>query len=128
VGTTTTLTSVTTPAPAGSWVVVSGTGFGPNVTFEVDGLPAEHAPSGANTAVHLPAALTQGQNHPVVALNPEGCRSQESLSVFVTAPAATGCGLLGIEPFAALALLRALRASRRRSQGRSTAPRAGGLG
>ncbi len=126
VGTVTFLSSVTSPAPAGTWILVNGGGFGPNVSFEVGGLPAEHAPNGTSTGVHLPAGLAQNQSHLVVAINPEGCRSLESLSVFVTTPAAAGCGLLGIEPFAVLALLRGVRAARRR-QGRSTAPSAGGL-
>jgi hypothetical protein len=40
----------------------------------------------------------------VVIVNPEGCESQEAVSVTVQA-AASGCGLTGIEPFLLLGLL-----------------------
>jgi hypothetical protein len=48
----------------------------------------------------------------VVVVNPEGCQSQENVTLTVVPPAA--CGLLGIEPFALLAGLAAVRGLRRR--------------
>ena len=113
VGTVTSISSATPQVASGSWIAVTGTGFGPSMTFQLGGTTAvQGMPNGGNVFVKVPTSLPLNQSYPLVALNPEGCRSQESVAVLVTAP--PSCGLLGIEPVAALLMLRRLRSSGRR--------------
>ena len=111
---TTTLASVNPAAgPVGQLVEVTGTGFGPSVQASFDGIPASVSLTFGRYLVSVPGGLSQGA-HTLTLVNPEGCQSQEVVNFTVTA--GTSCGLVGIEPFAMLALLggvRRLRRSRR---------------
>jgi hypothetical protein len=62
--------------------------------------------------VAVPAGLANGP-HTLTLVNPEGCQSQENVTVTVV-PAGS-CGLVGIEPFLLLAGIGAVRRLRRRS-------------
>lgn len=96
--------------PTGQMVELTGTGFGPNAQalFGDTLVPIVFAVGRAVATV--PAGLAQGA-HTVAVVNPEGCRSQQAASFTVTAPST--CGLLGIEPFIALAAIGAARRLRR---------------
>ena len=105
-----TTTAVATIAPTsqkkGSNIQVNGTGFGSSATVMVGGVAMATTFVSSNLLLaQLPTGptLTVG-SHPVVIVNPEGCESQEAVSVTVQA-AASGCGLTGIEPFLLLGLL-----------------------
>jgi DNA-binding beta-propeller fold protein YncE/mono/diheme cytochrome c family protein len=104
---TTTLASVfPASGPIGQVVEVTGTGFGTNVQASFGGVPAAVTFSLGRYLVTVPAGLANGP-HVVTLSNPEGCQSQEVVNFTVTAP--TSCGLIGIEPFAMLALLAGVR-------------------
>ncbi len=114
VGTVTSITSNDDTARIKSYLNISGTGFGPNRQVWIGGI---QSPSvfqvGAMLLAQVPAALTAGQVASVVVVNPEGCQSQEAATVTLTK--ASSCGLLGIEPFAMLACIGAVRRLRRRA-------------
>lgn len=83
--------SITT---AGSWVHVVGSGFGPNVQVQFAGQPAQLQQTNGALYAKTPSAPV-GSQLAVVAINPEGCRSQQAVSVTISAP--VGCGLVGVE-------------------------------
>jgi hypothetical protein len=97
-----------------------GTGFGESlqVTF-----------NGVGTTVTRPNGLVYasvpdfpvGSTLAVVAVNPEGCRSQQAVTLSVAPFVPTGCGLLGIEPLVLPGVLYAL-GKRRRSAAERTGP------
>jgi YVTN family beta-propeller protein len=110
-GATTLATVVPATAPVGANVEVTGTGFGANVTASFDGsVPATVVTFSGRYLVAVPAGLANGP-HTLTMVNPEGCQSQESMTVTV-APASS-CGLVGIEPFLMLAGIGAVRRLRR---------------
>jgi len=93
---------------------ISGTGFGPNAQVWIGGLQSQSVVRGGATAIAAvpPPAVPLNQLVSVVVVNPEGCQSQENATVTVL-PAAVGCGLTGVEPFALLGGLMVLRRWRR---------------
>jgi hypothetical protein len=99
---------------------VSGTGFGPNLGIEVGGISCELDWSGSQPKLKLPTTLPTPATYPVVAINPEGCRSLEDATVLIKPPGAPtpGCGLIGIEGMGAFAALTAWRRRRARASGR----------
>jgi len=105
---TTTLASVNpVPQEGGSMVELTGTGFGPNVQAVFDGgTPVPVKAAYGRFIVQVPAGLATGP-HSLVVVNPEGCQSQENVTLTVTP--LTSCGLIGIEPFVMLAALRTMR-------------------
>jgi len=109
-GVTTLATVYPTAGPVGQIVELTGTGVGPSAQAVFDGIPAAISFSVGRTLATVPAGLANGA-HSVTIVNPEGCQSQQTRTFSVTAPT---CGLLGIEPFAMLAVLRAMRRLRRR--------------
>jgi YVTN family beta-propeller protein len=116
-------TVLPTSAAAGANVEVTGTGFGPGVTASFDGsVPATVTTFSGRYLVAVPGSLANGP-HTLAMVNPEGCQSQENVTVTVIPP--SSCGLVGIEPFVALALLRGFGTARRRLAGR-TAPKQAG--
>ncbi len=112
VGTVTSITSNNPSVPSGNYITVSGTGFGPSVTFTIGGAPAAATPYGGDYLVKAPTSLPVNVAYPLVAVNPEGCQSQEAASVTILPPAS--CGLTGIEPFMLLGVLSAARRIRGR--------------
>ena len=109
----TTVASVNpTAGPIGQIVEITGTGFGPSVQASFDGISAPMGITLGKYLVNVPAGLTPGA-HTLTVVNPEGCQSQEVVSFTVTA--GSSCGLLGIEPFAMLAILGGVRRLRRRA-------------
>ncbi|HVP29891.1 MAG TPA: PQQ-dependent sugar dehydrogenase [Myxococcota bacterium] len=116
VGTPTTVSGVAPASAApGDMVQVLGTGFGPNARVWLDGQPAQTSRPAGLLLVTTPQA-TAGTQLQVVAWNPEGCRSQETVLLTVTAPKKS-CGLLGIEgaaPAAVALWWRRRQAARRR--------------
>jgi hypothetical protein len=86
----------------GSIFLITGTGFGPSVRVEIGPLQVTPRFVTGLWTVPVPGDLPLGP-HPVRIVNPEGCASQENVIVIVEEG---GCGLLGIEPFLALGLLR----------------------
>ena len=109
-GTTSIASIAPSTASAGSWIDVSGTGFGPNAEVWIGGASVPIYDQNGAFGAQIGASLPPG-TYTVEVVNPEGCRSQESVFVTVTPPAGGGCGLLGIEVFG---LLGALTAARRR--------------
>jgi hypothetical protein len=109
-GVTTLATVYPAAGPVGQIVELTGTGVGPSAQAVFDGIPAAVNFSLGHYLATVPAGLANGA-HGVTVVNPEGCQSQEMRTFSVTAPA---CGLVGIEPFAMLAVLRAMRRLRRR--------------
>jgi len=96
VGTTTQISALL-PAisPGGSWVHVDGGGVGPNAQVEAAGQPVPTQQSSGLLLFQVPAVAV-GSQLPIVVVNPEGCRSQQSVSLTVSAPVSS-CGLLGVE-------------------------------
>ena len=90
--------------PAGTAVGMIGTGFGPNATVTIGGLPATTNWVAGNLFASVPAGLANGL-HAVVVANPEGCRTQEVVNFQVAPGGGAGCGLIGIEGFALLGFL-----------------------
>jgi glucose/arabinose dehydrogenase len=120
VGETTTLLGVTpAQAAAGSWVDLAATGVGSAAQVWIDGVQAEVFAGLGAFGARVPA-LAPGPAA-VEVVNPEGCRSQEPVSVVVLPPAGGGCGLLGGEALAALLVLR--RPRRARTTARAPASR-----
>jgi DNA-binding beta-propeller fold protein YncE len=104
----TTLGGVTpATAPAGSWIDLTATGVGPSVQVHIAGVPVPLYQQNGAFGAQVPASLAPGA-YLVEVVNPEGCRSQEVVSVTVTTPGG-GCGLTGIEALVGLAALRAAR-------------------
>jgi hypothetical protein len=69
-------------------------------------------PAGAGALlVKVPSGLTVGQSYPIEIVNPEGCRSQEVVTLKISPP--SSCGLTGIEPFGLLGLVAGARRLRR---------------
>src|SRR5690606_20588078 len=102
-GETTTLAAVNPASgPIGQTVELGGTGFGPNVEVLVGGVAASVTIFQDRLLAQIPAGLAQGQ-HLVEVVNPEGCRSLQTVSFQVTAP--NSCGLTGAELFAVLGFL-----------------------
>jgi DNA-binding beta-propeller fold protein YncE len=99
----TTLTSVT-PANAirGQNFQLIGTGFGPSVSVFIGNTQVTPVLFSGNWLAQVPASMPVA-TYPVRVVNPEGCESQEAISLQVTAGG--GCGLTGIEPFLLLGLL-----------------------
>jgi len=92
---------------------ISGTGFGPNRQVWIGGVESPSVQNnGAGLLAQLPSGLPLNQALPVVVVNPEGCQSQENVTLTVIPNAS--CGLLGIEPLALVAGLAAARGLRRR--------------
>lgn len=110
VGTRTTLSGVTpgTQIP-GSNVELFGTGFGPSVEVVIGTTVLTPSEWYGRWLVQLPADFPTTGAFPVRIVNPEGCRSQESVLVSM---APKSCGLVGIEPFVLLGLLGARRMRR----------------
>lgn len=105
--------AVTVP---GGWIQLTASGRSPSAQVLVAGDPVQTVDNAGTLLARVPASLTPGRSYPVELLNPEGCRSQETVTVTVQAP--KGCGLSGAEPFGlagALALARGLRPRRRPS-------------
>jgi len=99
----TTLTSVTpTSAKQGQNFQLIGTGFGPSVSVFIGNTQVTPFLFSGNWLAQVPASLPVA-TYPVRVVNPEGCESQETISVQVVTPG--GCGLTGIEPFLLLGLL-----------------------
>jgi len=96
VGATTQITALQPPSSSvGTLVQVVGGGFGPNAVVEAAGQPAQTQHTSGLLLFKVPAAAV-GSQLPIVVVNPEGCRSQQSVSLTVSAPSSS-CGLLGIE-------------------------------
>jgi hypothetical protein len=112
VGTVTTLASVT-PATqvAGSSVALAGSGFGPSLKVAIGSTLLTPQPVSGSLVVQIPADFSPLGPHPVRVVNPEGCQSQELVSLTVTGSSA--CGLTGGEPLLLLAALSARRRLRR---------------
>ena len=114
VGTRTTLTGLRPSArPPGAFFELLGTGFGPNAQALVAGAPVQTVVVQGSRLEAATPNLPAGSNAPVELVNPEGCRSQEVVLLQVQAAGASGCGLLGPE---AVALVALLRVARRRSR------------
>lgn len=115
VGEVTTLTGVTPPAIVkGSLLGILGTGFGPSFHVEVGDVALAPIASEPVWLVQIPlgSALSLGQ-HPVTVVNPEGCRSQEGVTVEILPRPPRACGLFGIESLLLLGLLGRKRLRRR---------------
>jgi glucose/arabinose dehydrogenase len=112
-------TRVSGVAPAtatpGAWVEVLASGVSPGALVLFAGEPALTQQAGGELWAQLPSGAAVGTALAVEVVNPEGCRSQEPVTVAVVA-ASGGCGLVGAEALALLAWLlrrrRALRAAR----------------
>lgn len=101
-------------APPYEWVEVLGTGLGPNAEIWLDGVPAVTLRIVGKLLLQAPTA-PEGTLLQVVVVNPEGCRSREIVTLTIDAPPTPGaCGLLGIEPFVLLAIVRLVGSARRR--------------
>jgi hypothetical protein len=114
VGTVTSIASNTASAPRDAFVKIGGTGFGPSVQVTIGGLPAATTTDGTFLYAKADPALAVNQSYPVVVVNPEGCQSQENVTVTLTPT--LGCGLTGVEPFVllgGLALARRMRLCRK---------------
>lgn len=87
----------------GSWVEVRALGVGPSTSVWLGGVRMESVLQAGRLLARTPP-VPMGQVYPLVVENPEGCRSQERVTLTV-APAS--CGLLGIEVAWLLVLARA---------------------
>ena len=97
----------------GDTLGINGTGFGPNVQVWIGGVESPSVQNGgAQLMAQVPLGLPLNQALPLVVVNPEGCQSQENVTLTVVPN--TSCGLLGIEPLALVAGLAAARGLRRR--------------
>jgi YVTN family beta-propeller protein len=113
VGTRTTLQGVTPGAQVpGANVEIVGTGFGPSVQVALGDALLTPAEWYGRWLVQIPDDFAEVGVYPVRIVNPEGCRSQESVSM---AMAPRSCGMLGIEPFLLFGLLGARRMARARA-------------
>jgi DNA-binding beta-propeller fold protein YncE len=111
---TTTLASVSPPTQMrNAWITLNGAGAGPSFQVLIGGVSATVTNQGGILGAQVPGVLSDGA-YPVEIVNPEGCRSQEIVSVTVSGTAGTGgCGLTGIEAFALLGGLGLVRRMRR---------------
>jgi len=99
--------------PAGATASVAGSGFGPDAYATIGGVKAQTVLWEPDRLMaQVPVQVGEGI-HPVVVVDPEGCRSQEELLLTVLPPPPGACGLLGVEPLAVLLLVR--RRHRRRA-------------
>jgi DNA-binding beta-propeller fold protein YncE len=99
----TALTSVTPASTkAGQNFQLIGTGFGPSVSVFIGNAQVTPFLFSGNWLAQVPAGTPVG-SYAVRVVNPEGCESQEAISLTVSPPAS--CGLTGIEPFLLLGLL-----------------------
>ena len=88
-------------ARPGLTVGINGTGFGANRQVWIGGVQSPSVQnSGGQLVVQVPSSLPLNQALPMVVVNPEGCQSQENVTLTVVPN--TSCGLLGIEPLALL--------------------------
>jgi uncharacterized repeat protein (TIGR03806 family) len=99
-----------TTQSGGLWITLEGTGFSPNARVQIGGVEATVLSVGGQLTAQVPPAIAVGSHASVVVINPEGCRSQETVALLAGAP--PSCGLLGIE--ALLPIGAALLLSRRR--------------
>jgi hypothetical protein len=97
--------------PSGTTVGINGTGLGPNVEIYIGGVLAPTSSPFGFLVATVPT-LANG-TYDVVAVNPEGCQSQESVTFQVTPPSSS-CGLTGFELFLVMASLGAGRRRLRR--------------
>jgi hypothetical protein len=97
-----TLVSEVVPASSvpGNWIEVRARGVGPSTIVRLGGVPMLSTVQAGKLLAQTPF-LPAGQAYPLVVENPEGCRSQERVTLTV---AAAGCGLLGIEAAGLLVL------------------------
>jgi glucose/arabinose dehydrogenase/PKD repeat protein len=110
VGEPTTLSGVTPPAMGpGVTATAQGTGFGAGAFVLLGATPLALSPPPGPRTFFVPAGTPLG-SHLVAVVNPEGCRSQEVVTIEVLAPGGS-CGLVGIE---AVLVLSGLRGARRR--------------
>jgi hypothetical protein len=94
---------------------ISGTGFAADSQVWIGGVQSTSVQNtGAQLTAVIPETLPLNQALPVVVVNPEGCQSQQTVTLTLVPNGA--CGLLGIEPFALIAGLAGLRSLRRRLQ------------
>ena len=101
----TSLSDISPPSgPVGTAVGMVGTGFSPNATVTIGGLPAATSRVAGSLFAVVPAGLVDGP-HAVVVANPEGCRTQEAVSFQVGPAAGSPCGLIGVEGLALLGFL-----------------------
>ncbi|HME72585.1 MAG TPA: thrombospondin type 3 repeat-containing protein, partial [Myxococcota bacterium] len=108
----TSITSTTSASASPSQMLgINGTGFGPNRQVWIGGVrsPVVETLGATSLSAMVPSGVQTSTPLSVVVVNPEGCQSQETVTVTVT----PYCGLLGIEPLALLAGLAALRRLRR---------------
>jgi hypothetical protein len=100
------LTTLTSLVPAvvqqGQYFELGGTGFGPAVSTFIGSTQVTPLLLAGIWRARVPASLATA-TYNVRVVNPEGCESQETISLQVT-PAPT-CGLTGIEPFLLLGLM-----------------------
>ncbi len=95
-GATTSITSVDVARQAITKpIVVSGTGFGPNAQVFFGSTPGVTTWNGPGQVTAGVPNLPVGSQVALSVVNPEGCRSLES--VVLTVAPSTGCGLLGPE-------------------------------
>lgn len=95
---------------AGANVELSGTGLGPSVQVAIGDSMLTPQEFFGRWLVKIPPDFSPEGAYPVRIVNPEGCQSQESVSLTV---AIRACGLTGIEPFVLFGLLSARRMLRR---------------
>jgi DNA-binding beta-propeller fold protein YncE len=97
----------------GLTVGVNGTGFAADSQVWIGGVQSPSVQNnGGQLVAQIPGSAPLNQALAVTVVNPEGCTSQENVTLTVLP--ATSCGLLGIEPLALVAGLVALRGLRRR--------------
>jgi hypothetical protein len=102
-----------THVPPYEWVEVLGTALGPNAEIRLDDVPAISLRIVGKLLLQAPPAPA-GTERRIVVVNPEGCRSQQSVTLTIDAPPVpAACGLLGIEPLALLTAVRVLAGARR---------------
>jgi len=94
-------------------LLLVGSGLSPGAQVLIGDAPAETEWSDGQLRARVPE-LPVGMEAPVVVVNPEGCRSQEPVTVVVLARPA--CGLLGVEALLPLAVAGATRRWRRRAR------------
>jgi hypothetical protein len=88
--------------PAGAPLRVFGSGFGPHFRVRISSAELQPVPPRWMVVIPLDGSLAPGP-HRVRIVNPEGCTSQEEVTVIVEPGWA--CGLTGLEPLLLLGLL-----------------------
>ncbi len=104
----------------GGAIAVSGTGFGPTSVIRFDGAAAPTALLSDRLMATVPSAPV-GHMFSLTVQHPQGCPSQELVTVTVLEAPPSGCGLLGIEALVPLVIVGAWR----RRTGRSRSARRG---